>query len=164
MRRSPRLPSPFQQLPYGRCPRRLRHPRLVAGTFPLLVCPSFLKCHVLYAGGPSSAPDQFFPDDIGLRLDYPGSALRKWYHQRLHVGLYISARQTFRNVVALQVACPPGRSAPQQQRPRTLYIRAFRRFVASSTVEYATRPTGRLPGLVSHQQEGQPFSAAHRNH
>jgi hypothetical protein len=42
-----------------------------------LVCPSFLKCHVLYAGGSSSALDQFFPDDIGLRLGYPGSALRK---------------------------------------------------------------------------------------
>ena len=45
--------------------------------------------------------------------------------------------------------------------PEGFYIRAFRRFVTSSTVEYATRPTGRLPGLVSHQQEGQPFSAAH---
>jgi hypothetical protein len=45
--------------------------------------------------------------------------------------------------------------------PEGFYIRAFRRLVTSSTVEYATRPTGRLPGLVSHQQEGQPFSAAH---
>jgi len=112
MRRSPCLPPPFQQLPYGRCPRRLRHPRLVAGTFPLLVCPSFLKCYAPYAGGSSSALDQFFPDDIGLRLSYPGSALREWFHKRLHVGLSISARQTFHNVVALQVACPPGRSAP----------------------------------------------------
>ena len=68
---------PFAQLPYGKCPRRLRHPRLVAGTFPLLVYPSFLKCHVLYAGGSSSALDQFFPDDIDLRLGYPGSALRE---------------------------------------------------------------------------------------
>jgi len=46
--------------------------------------------------------------------------------------------------------------------PEGLYSRAFSRFVTSSTVEYATRPTGRLPGLVSHQQEGQPFSAAYR--
>ena len=160
MRRSPRLPPPFQRLPYGRCPRRLRHPRLVAGTFPLLVCPSFLKCHVLYAGGPSSAPDQFFPDDIGLRLDYPGSALRKWYHQRLHVGLYISARQTFRKCCGPPGCLPSWPFGTAMQRPRALYIRAFRRFVTSSTVEYATRPTGRLPGLVLHQQEGQPLSAA----
>ena len=48
--------------------------------------------------------------------------------------------------------------------PEGVYIRAFRRFVTSSTVEYATRPTGRLPELVSHQQEGQPFSAAHSRH
>jgi hypothetical protein len=32
--------------------------------------------------------------------------------------------------------------------PEGFYVRAFRRFVTSSTVEYATRPTGRLPGLV----------------
>jgi hypothetical protein len=44
--------------------------------------------------------------------------------------------------------------------PEGLYFRAFSRFVTSSTVEYATRPTGRLPGLVFHQQEGQPLSAA----
>jgi hypothetical protein len=45
--------------------------------------------------------------------------------------------------------------------PEGFYVRAFRRFVTSSTVEYATRLTGRLPGLVLHQQEGQPLSAAH---
>jgi hypothetical protein len=110
----PAPPIPFRQSPYGRCPGRLRHPRLVAGIFPLWACPSFLKCYVLYAGGSSSALDQFFPDDIGLHLGYPGSAPRKWFHKRLHVGLSISARQTFLDVVALQVARPPGRSAPRR--------------------------------------------------
>src|SRR5206468_1372645 len=41
--------------------------------------------------------------------------------------------------------------------PEGFYVRAFRRFVTSSTVEYATRLTGRLPGLVLHPQEGQPL-------
>jgi hypothetical protein len=48
--------------------------------------------------------------------------------------------------------------------PEGLYSRAFSRFVTSSTVEYATRPTGRLPGLVFNQQEGQPLSAAHSDY
>ena len=34
------------------------------------------------------------------------------------------------------------------------------RLVTSSTVGYATRPTGQLPGLDFHQQERQPLSAA----
>jgi hypothetical protein len=54
----------------------LSHPRLLKRTFPTLLRPSFLKCHALYAGGSPGAPDQFFPDDIGLRpvrqgLGYP---------------------------------------------------------------------------------------------
>jgi hypothetical protein len=105
---------PFAHLPYGRCPCRLRHPRLVAGTVPLWVCPSILKCHALYAGGSSSALDQFFPDDIGLRLLLPGSAYREFSRKTASRGPCISTRQAFSNVAALQVACPPGRSAPQQ--------------------------------------------------
>jgi hypothetical protein len=54
----------------------LSHPRLLKRTFPTLFCPSFLKCHALYAGGSPGAYDQFFPGDIGLRpirrgLGYP---------------------------------------------------------------------------------------------
>src|SRR5437016_859406 len=60
---------------------------------------------------------------------------------------------------------PPARSPPwpfgtASQHPGTLYTRAFCRFVASSTVEYATRPTGRLPGRDLRPLDGQPFSAA----
>jgi hypothetical protein len=40
--------------------------------------------------------------------------------------------------------------------PEGVYIRACYRFVTSSAVEYATRPTGQLPGLDFHQQEKQP--------
>jgi len=156
MRRSPRLPPPFQQLPYRRCPSRLRHPRLVAGTFPLLACPSFLECYVPYAGSSSSALDQFFPDDIGLRLCYPGSAPRKWYHNgftwgcRFRRGRHSVMLWPSRLLALLAVR-------HRNAAPEGLYSRAFSRFVTSSTVEYATRPTGRLPGLVFHQQEGQPF-------
>src|SRR5262249_13694791 len=85
---------------------------------PALACPSFLECYVLYAGGSSSALDQFFPDDIGLHLGYQGSAPRKWFHKRLHVGLSISARQTFLDVVALQVARLPWPFDTATQRPR----------------------------------------------
>lgn len=44
--------------------------------------------------------------------------------------------------------------------PEGVSTRAFRRVVASSTVEYATRLTGQLPGLDFHQQEEQSLSAA----
>jgi hypothetical protein len=44
--------------------------------------------------------------------------------------------------------------------PEGVSTRAFRRFVTSSTVEYATRLTGQLPGLDFHQQEERPLSAA----
>jgi hypothetical protein len=80
---------PFAHLPYGRCPCRLRHPRLVVGTVPLWVCPSLLECHALYAGGLSGALDQFFPDNIGLRLLLPGSASRKFSHQTASRGVTV---------------------------------------------------------------------------
>ena len=44
--------------------------------------------------------------------------------------------------------------------PEGVSTRAFRRFVTSPTVEYATRLTGQLPGLDFHQQEERPLSAA----
>jgi len=153
-------PIPTSALALWGMSLRLRQPRLVTGTFPLWVCPSLLECCAPYAGGSSGALDQFFPDDIGLRRTTLGSAHRESSHQRLQVGAPFSARQAFLNVAALQLACPPDRSAPLTRHPGTLYARAFHRFVASSTVEYATRPTGRLPGRDSHPQEKQPFSAA----
>jgi len=164
MRRSPRLPSPFGNRLMGDVLAACAIHGWSQGSSRFGPALPFPECYVLYAGGSSSALDQFFPDDIGLHLGYPGSAPRKWFHKRLHVGLSISARQTFLDVVALQVARPPGRSTLRNAAPEGFYVRAFRRFVTSSTVEYATRPTGRLPGLVSHQQEGQPFSAAHSPH
>jgi hypothetical protein len=44
--------------------------------------------------------------------------------------------------------------------PEGVSTRAFRRFVTSPTVEYATRLTGQLPGLDFHQQDERPLSAA----
>jgi hypothetical protein len=41
--------------------------------------------------------------------------------------------------------------------PGDLYARACCRFVTSSAVEYATRPTGQLPGRDLHPQERQPY-------
>jgi integrase-like protein len=151
---------PFGHWPYRRCPRCLRHPQLVAGTVPTLLCPSVLKCHVPYAGGSSSAPDQFFPDDIGLHRFHRGSALRKSptngfpWDAKFQRGRHSVMLWPSKLLALLTVR-------HRMRHPRTLYIRAYRRFVTSSTVEYATRPTGRLPGLVFHQQEGQPVSAAH---
>ena len=67
MRQSRCLPPPLRRsTPYRRCPCRWRHPRLVIVTFPTFLCPSVLKCRAPYAGGSSGAPDQFFPDVIGL--------------------------------------------------------------------------------------------------
>jgi hypothetical protein len=40
----------------------LRHPRLVSGTVPNLLCLSVLKCCAPYAGGSPGALDQFFPE------------------------------------------------------------------------------------------------------
>ncbi len=77
-------------------------------------------------------------------------------------GLSISTRQAFANVTALQLACPPDRSVPHRG-TRGRLARACCRFVASSAVECATRPTGRLPGLDFHQLERQPLSAAPEN-
>src|SRR5215469_5740501 len=123
---------------------------------PALVCLSFLEC--LYTGGSTSAPNQFFPVDIGLRLTTLARLFRKSSHKTASRGLSFSIRRAFLYVAALQFACPPDRSAPW--RLRTSYIRACCRFVASATVGCATRPTGQLPGLDFHQQERQPLSAA----
>jgi hypothetical protein len=111
MRRSQRLPSPFGNRLMGDVLAACAIHGWSQGSSRFGPALPFLECYVLYAGGSSSALDQFFPDDIGLHLGYPGSAPRKWFHKRLHVGLSISARQTFLAVVALQVARPPGRPA-----------------------------------------------------
>jgi hypothetical protein len=55
----------------------LRHPRLVSGTVPILLCLSVLECCAPYAGGSPSARDQFFLGDIGLRPTTLGSAIRE---------------------------------------------------------------------------------------
>jgi hypothetical protein len=97
---------------YNERPCRLHHPRLVTGTFPTVVYLSVLECCALYTGGSSSANDQFFLDDIGLRPTTLGSALRVFSHKTASRGLSISIRQAFLNVTALQLASPPCRSAP----------------------------------------------------
>ena len=78
--------SHFVLRTYSERPCRLHHPRLVTGTFPTLVYLSVLECCALYTGGSSSAFNQFFLGDIGLRLTTHGSALRVYPHQRLPVG------------------------------------------------------------------------------
>jgi hypothetical protein len=59
-----RIPSPLASVSgfclYRKRPRRLRHPRLVGGTVPILLCLSVLECCAPYAGGLPSALDQFF--------------------------------------------------------------------------------------------------------
>ena len=67
----------FEHGSYRRRPCCLRHPQTGPRDRPALSCSSFLECHVPYAGGSSSAHDQFFLDDIGLRLSTPGSAFRE---------------------------------------------------------------------------------------
>jgi hypothetical protein len=69
--------SYFMLRTYNERPYRLHHPRLVVGTFPTLVCFSVLECCAPYTGGLSSATNQFFLDNIGLRLTMHGSAFRK---------------------------------------------------------------------------------------
>ena len=57
----------FRLCPYREHPCRLRHPRLVNGTVPILLRLSVLKCCAPYAGGSPGAIDQFFPGNNGLR-------------------------------------------------------------------------------------------------
>ena len=134
----------------------LGHPLLVRRTVPIWAYASLLECHAPYAGGMPGALGQYFPSINGLRLTTQGSAVRKSPHQRFPVGATFSTRQAFRNVVALQVARPPDRSAPLSAAPGDFYTRASCRVVTFPAVEHATRPTGQLPGLVFHQQEAQP--------
>ena len=77
--------SYFMLRTYNERPDRLHHPRLVIGTFPTLVCFSVLECCAPYTGGLSSAANQFFLDNIGLRLTTHGSAFRKFPTKRFHV-------------------------------------------------------------------------------
>ena len=108
---------------------------------PALVRSSVLECCAPYTGGSSSAFDQFFLDDIGLRPTTLGSALRECSHQRLQVGLPISARQAFLYVAALQLACPPGHSAPP--------CGARGRFTPELSVDsLPLRQSGMLPGRL----------------
>jgi len=129
---------PFVPLPYRRCPCCSRHPQRVPGTVPTLLCPSVLKCHAPYAGGSSSAPDQFFPDDIGLHLPIP-VRLAASLPQTASRGRQFSARQTFPNVVALQVACPPDRSAPHCAAPEDVVHSSFppMRYLLDSRICYS---------------------------
>ena len=52
-----------------------------------MVCLSFLKCCAPYTGGSTSALNQFFPVDFGLRPIMRGSAFRKAPTKRLLVGV-----------------------------------------------------------------------------
>jgi hypothetical protein len=141
MRRSPRLPSPFGNRLMGDVLAACAIHGWSQGSSRFGPALPFLECYVLYAGGSSSALDQFFPDDIGLHLSYPGSAPRKWFHKRLHVGLSISARQTFLDVVALQVARPPWPFGTATQRPRAF---TFELSVDSSPPRQSSMLPGRL--------------------
>jgi hypothetical protein len=157
----PAPPIPFRQSPYGRCPGRLRHPRLVAGIFPLWACPSFpgvlrpLRRRFVECSLTSSSPTiSAFTLAIQARLPASGSTNGFTWGCPFRRGRHSLLLWPSRLLAPLAVRhCDAA--------PEGFYVRAFRRFVTSSTVEYATRPTGRLPGLVLHQQEGQPFSAAH---
>ena len=128
---------PFVPLPYRRGPCCSRHPQLVPGTVPTLLCPSVLQCHAPDAGGSSSAPDQFFPDAIGLHLPIP-VRLAASLPPTASRGRQFSARQTFPNVVALQVACPPDRSAPHCAAPEDVVHSSFppMRYLLDSRICY----------------------------
>jgi len=111
---------PFRLCPYRGRPCRLRHPRLVNGTVPILLCLSVLKCCAPCAGGSPGALDQFFPGDNGLRSTPRARLSSATSHKTASRGWVISARQAFLDVAALQLARPPGRSAPHCSARRLL--------------------------------------------
>ena len=146
----------FRLCPYGEHPCRLRHPRLVSGTVPILLCLSVLKCCAPYAGGSPSAPDQFFPGDNGLRPTPRARLSSAIPHKTASRGW------CFRHDRHSLMLRPSSLLAPLTVRhryaaPGDFYARACCRFVTSSTVEYATRPTGQLPGRDLLPQERQPY-------
>lgn len=147
----------FRLCPYRGRPCRLRHPRLVNGTVPILLCLSVLKCCAPYAGGPPGALDQFFPGEQRPSPCHAGLGFRpRSSHKRLLVGgRFRHGRHSF-------MLRPSSLLAPLTVRhryaaPGDFYARACCRFVTSSTVEYATRPTGQLPGRNLRPRERQPY-------
>ena len=125
---------------------------------PALVRFSVLECCAPYTGGSSSASDQFFLDDIGLRLTTHGSAVRECSHKRLHVGLPISVGRhslMLRPSSLLALLTVRHRVAAPEDVLRSSFLPT--RYLLGSR---NTRPTGRLPGPDFHRQEKQPLSAA----
>ena len=170
-------PPSFRFVPYSQCPRRLRHPRLVTRASPDFQ-PALLSWS---AAPPVPSARQVHLTSSSLTTSVFTLARRVRLPQNPTNGfswVSLSTRQAFLYVAALQFACPPVRShrlcrepvsplfPPRGTRDHTgstpsQHTRAFPLELSvdslpSSTVEYATRPTGRLPGLDLHQQEKQP--------